>query len=190
METIRKYLEEKDNSDSESIDFISFDKEKYTKFYELINNVILFFLLNTYETQINGIKDSVFDLDKINELICNYDYLETSLKAQLNIYWMEVHDKKIRDQLIIDLESIIDLNIIKHYYCLFTYIKNMALSIMKDTSRIKLENINDKKEYLEKIIKIAHAIMEINKVSGLEDEDEFECHNCKNVENNNTTFWN
>ena len=65
----------------------------------------------------------------------------------------------------------------------------MTLNIMKEISRIKLEKINEKKDYLEKLIQIANAIMEINKVSGLADEDEFECQYCKNIENKTTTFW-
>jgi DNA replicative helicase MCM subunit Mcm2 (Cdc46/Mcm family) len=189
MESIENYLNNAnhDLSDTESVDF---DKEKYTKFYELTNSIILFFLLNTYETQIDNINNENFNLDKMNELISNTTYLEKSLKAQLNIYWIEINDKKTRDQLTIDLEDVLKLDIIKHYYCLFTYVKNMTLNIMKEISRIKLEKINEKKDYLEKLIQIANAIMEINKVSGLADEDEFECQDCKNIEIKTTTFWN
>ncbi len=189
MESIESYLNNKheDLSDTESVDF---NKEKYTKFYELTNSIILFFLLNTYETQIDNINNQDFDLDKMNELISNHTYLEKSLKAQLNIYWIEINDKKTRDQLTIDFEDVLKLDIIKHYHCLFTYVKNMTLNVMKEISRIKLEKINEKKDYLEKLIQIANAIMEINKVSGLADEDEFECIDCKNIENKTTTFWN
>ena len=55
-----------------------FQKEKYEKFYDLVNNVIIFFILNTYETIIKSNDD--FDLDKINLKLSNIENIYQTLR--------------------------------------------------------------------------------------------------------------
>jgi hypothetical protein len=192
-EVLSQYLNDINNSsyesdnESTSNDSTEFNKEQYTKFYELVNNVILFFIMNTYETQIKNIKSDNFDIDTINNLMNDIENLQNTLKLQLNIYWIEVNNNN-KDQLVIDMDNILKLDIIKHYYCLFTFIKNMALNIIKETAKIKLD-INNTNEFIEKITKISHAILQINTITGLDDMDEFDCNNCMNIKNIDI-FWN
>ncbi len=165
-----------------------FDKKKYEKFYDLVNNVILFFILNTYETIIKS-KDE-FNLDKINLKLSNIENINQTLRLQLNIYWIEFNKKNnCNDQLILDFEDLLSINIIKHKLCLFKYIKNMSIFIINKISEIKLENIKNYDEFIDKIGIISNSILQINKITGIEDEDDFDCDNCENIEYNEI-FWN
>jgi hypothetical protein len=181
MEKIQEYvkssniLENLDNYDENEI----FNKEKYEEFYNLVNNVILFFVLNTYETIVKE-KDT-FNLEKINLIISQKEKILHTLKLQLNIYWADINKKKNHnDQLIVDLNDLIKIDIIKHKLCLFKYIKNMCIFIIEKISQINLENINTHKEFKEKIAVISNSILQINKITGLEDEDDFDCDGCEN----------
>jgi hypothetical protein len=167
-----------------------FEKEKYEKFYNLVITVIIFFILNTYETIIRSTEE--FDLDKINEKLSNIDNINNVLKIQLNIYWIEFNKKNNnRDQLIIDFEDLIKIYIIKHKICLFKYIKNMCIYLIDKISQLKLENLKDHNEFKDKIGAFANSILQIDKITGLDDEDNFECIDCNynNTEASDEFFW-
>ncbi len=148
------------------------NQEKYSKFYDIMNNIIIFFIMNTYETNLKNLNGN---LEKINELSLNIDYIENTLKLQLNICWNEFNkisstnnnsiENKNKDQLIKDLNDLINLNIIDHKICLFIIIKGYCISIINSISKIDFSNIKDEKEYIEKIAKLTNAIMIINKTS-------------------------
>jgi hypothetical protein len=192
-----KYLNNNDtnndinnNTNNEKI----FEKEKYVKFYNLVITVIIFFILNTYETLIKSTDEFVleFDLDTINQKLSNIDNTQQILKIQLNIYWIEFNKKKNnKDQLIIDFEDLIKIDIIKHKICLFKYIKNMCIYLIDKISQLKLENLKNHNEFKDKIGAFANSILLIDKMSGLEDEDDFDCIDCNyNVtEANDEFFW-
>jgi len=167
-----------------------FEKEKYEKFYNLVITVIIFFILNTYETIIRSTEE--FDIDKINEKLSNIDNVEELLKIQLNIYWIEFNKKNNnRDQLIIDFEDLIKIDIIKHKICLFKYIKNMCIYLIDKISQLKLENLKDHNEFKDKIGAFANSILQIDKITGLDDEDNFECIDCNynKTEASDEFFW-
>jgi hypothetical protein len=171
----------------ESIDI--FDKEKYNKFFDLFNNVIIFFIMNTYETILHKIKNEDWDLDKVNNIINNKENILLTLKIQLNIYWSEFNKKNNnKDQLITDLDDLIKVDIIKHRICLFKFIKSMCISIIGDINKILLVDVNNFDEFIDKIAKISHAILEINKASTLDDEDPFDCDGCEFVHKTDI-FW-
>ena len=185
-----EYVKTQNDSDSdESIDVDVFDKEKYTKFFDLFNNVIIFFIMNTYETMLHKIKNEDWDLEKVSNMIDNQENLILTLKMQLNIYWREFNKKNnYKDQLITDLDDLIKIGIIRHRICLFKFIKSMCISIIGDISKIKLAGINNFDEFIDKIAKISHAILEINKSSTMEDEDGFDCNGCEFVPKTDV-FW-
>jgi hypothetical protein len=165
-----------------------FEKEKYEKFYDLVNNVIIFFILNTYETIIKSNEE--FDLDKINNKLSNLENIYQTLRLQLNIYWIEFNKKNnYKDQLIIDFDDLLAIDIIKHKLCLFKYIKNMCIFIVNKMAQIKLENLKTHEEFKDKIGMLANSILQINKITGLEDEDDFDCDECENKDYNEI-FWN
>ena len=167
-----------------------FEKEKYEKFYNLVITVIIFFILNTYETIIRSTEE--FDIDKINEKLYNIDNIQHVLKIQLNIYWIEFNKKNNnRDQLIIDFEDLLKIDIIKHKICLFKYIKNMCIYLIDKISQLKLENLKDHNEFKDKIGAFANSILQIDKITGLEDEDDFDCIDCNYTvtEANDEFFW-
>jgi hypothetical protein len=185
MEKIQEYMKKsnilENFDDSDEIEI--FEKKKYEEFYDLVNNVILFFVLNTYETLIKEKDD--FNLEKINLTISNKEKLLNTLKLQLNIYWTDFNKKKNHnDQLILDLNDLIKIDILKHKLCLFKYIKNMCIFIIEKISQINLENLNNHNDFKEKIAVISNSILQINKITGLEDEDNFECDGCEY----NTTY--
>ncbi len=169
-----------DDEETENTNIIEFDKNKYEKFYDLINNVIIFFVLNTYETIIR--KNDYFDLEKIDSKLSEVNNIIDTLKLQLNIYWEEINKKENNnnDQLLIDLHDLLKIGIVKHNSCLFKYIKNMSIYIINKISNIKFENIKDHDEFKDKIGVISNSILQINKISCLEDEDEIECYDCQN----------
>ncbi len=49
FEKIHKEYQNSTQSNEEILDN-NFDKEKYGKFYDIINNVILYFVINSYDT--------------------------------------------------------------------------------------------------------------------------------------------
>lgn len=179
-------------------------QEKYSKFYDILNNIIVFFIMNTYETNLTNLDNN---LEKLNELSSNISYIENTLKLQLNICWEEFNkvsstnnnsvENKNKDQLIKDLNDLMNLNIIDHKICLFRIIKGYCLSIISSISKINFSDIKDNKEYIEKIAKITNAIMIINKTSSennnLEDSDDlddFSCIDCNYDKNENyDIFW-
>lgn len=165
------------------------NQEKYSKFYDIMNNIIIFFIMNTYETNLKNLNG---DLKKINELSSNITYIENTLKLQLNIYWNEfnkissTNNNKNKDQLIKDLNDLINLNIIDHKICLFRIIKGYCLSIVNSISKIDFSYIKDEKEYIEKIAKLTNAIMIINKTSSENsnnnEENNDNCDDCDNCD--------
>jgi len=166
-----------DQETTDTFDTLVFNKEKYTKFYDLVINVILFFILHSYETQFKKL-DNNFNLESLNNDISDYTKTLDILKIQLNIYWTTIVNNRDTDQLIIDIKDLLKMNIIRHQYCLFTFIKNIAISIIKDIARIKLEGITNFTEFTEKIALLANSILQINKITMLEDEDDFDCNEC------------
>lgn len=182
---LKTYLDQKKStndcvdSDNE-LDSI-YDKEVYTKFYDLLNNISLFFVVNTFETIFKNLETD-FDINKANSLIKNSSNITETFKLQLNIIWTEFEsNKNYNDQLIVDFKDLLDLNIIKHKYCLFTFIKANVLSLFKELYKLEYSSdITNKKELVEKIAKFSNAILVVNKFTGLEDEDEFECIDCNN----------
>jgi len=186
-----EYLNNTNNTNNnDNNDEKIFEKEKYEKFYNLVITVIIFFILNTYETIIKSTEE--FDLDKINEKLSNIDNIQHVLKIQLNIYWIEFNKKKInRDQLIIDFEDLLKIDIIKHKLCLFKYIKNMCIYLIDKISQLKLENLKDHNDFKDKIGAFTNSILQIDKMSGLEDEDNFDCLDCNynEIESNDEFFW-
>ena len=187
-----EYLNNTNNNDNnnDNNDEKIFEKEKYEKFYNLVITVIIFFILNTYETIIKSTEE--FNLDKINEKLSNIDNIQHVLKIQLNIYWIEFNKKKInRDQLIIDFEDLLKIDIIKHKLCLFKYIKNMCIYLIDKISQLKLENLKNHNEFKDKIGAFSNSILQIDKMSGLEDEDNFDCLDCNynETESNDEFFW-
>jgi hypothetical protein len=191
FEKIHKEYQNSTQSNEEILDD-NFDKEKYSKFYDIINNVILYFVLNSYETYFLSLKED-FSISNFNEKISDEDKILNYLRAQLNIYWSELSEKKSNsnDQLIIDLQDSLNLDIIKHKACLFTFIKNLSISIIKSISKMNIAEVSNFNDAKEKIAKISHAILIINKETGLEDEDDFDCDGCeyKSLENSKY-FWN
>jgi hypothetical protein len=185
----KEYQNSKDNFDDDKDEV--FNKESYGKFYDLINNVILFFVINTYETYFLSLNED-FSLENFNEKISNVDKILTYLRPQLNIYWAELSEQtKSTDQLIVDLQDILKLDIIKHKTCLFKFIKNLSILIIQNISSMNIVDITNYNDAKEKIAKIAHAILIINKETGLEDEDEFDCGGCEyKTTENSKYFWN
>lgn len=185
----KEYQNSKDNFDDDKDEV--FNKETYGKFYDLINNVILFFVINSYETYFLSLNEE-FSLENFNEKISNVDKILTYLRPQLNIYWSELSEQtKSTDQLIIDFQDILKLDIIKHKTCLFKFIKNLSISIIQNISSMNITDISNYNDAKEKIAKIAHAILIINKETGLEDEDEFDCGGCEyKCSENSKYFWN
>lgn len=183
MNSIFKEYIKSTNLNDDVINDKTFEKEKYEKFYNLVNNVIIFFILNTYETIIRNNND--FDLDKINSKLCDIEKINYTLRLQLNIYWIEFNknNKNNKDQLIIDLDDLLKIGIIQHKLCLFKYIKNMCIFIINKISHIKFENLKTHNEFTDKIGVISNSILQINKIAGLEDEDDFDCDGCENKEN-------
>lgn len=186
----KEYQNSKDNFEDKHEEE-NFNKETYGKFYDLINNVILFFVINTYETYFLSLNED-FSLEIFNERISNIDKILNYLQPQLNIYWSELSEKtKSTDQLIIDLQDILKLDIIKHKTCLFKFIKNLSISIIQNISTMNIVDISNYNDAKEKIAKITHAILTINKETGLEDEDEFDCGGCEYKSTENLKyFWN
>ena len=187
-----EYLNNTNNNDNnnDNNDEKIFEKEKYEKFYNLVITVIIFFILNTYETIIRSTEE--FDIDKINEKLSNINNVEELLKIQLNIYWIEFNKKNNnRDQLIIDFEDLIKIDIIKHKICLFKYIKNMCIYLIDKISRLKLENLKTYDEFKDKIGAFTNSILQIDKITGLDDEDNFECIDCNynKTEASDEFFW-
>ncbi len=185
----KEYQNSKDNFDDDKDEV--FNKETYGKFYDLINNVILFFVINSYETYFLSLNEE-FTLENFNEKISNVEKILTYLRPQLNIYWSELYEQtKSTDQLIIDFQDILKLDIIKHKTCLFKFIKNLSISIIQNISSMNIADISNYNDAKEKIAKIAHAILIINKETGLEDEDEFDCGGCEYKSSENSKyFWN
>ncbi len=188
---LNEYHNNPDINDNESV---IFDKEKYTKFYDLLNNVILFFIINSFETfakNINLNNTNNFDIDKINYLISNTDSIINSLRMQMNICWMEYRkpNNNYKDQLITDFDDLLSMDIITHKICLFNFIKNNCISIIKELCKIKFENIKNIDEYVEKIANITNALLQINKVTGLDDEDDFNCIDCNYTSDLPEIFW-
>ena len=192
MNTIfEEYLKNININDIDDINEKIFDKKKYEKFYNLVINVIIFFILNTYETIIKSTDD--FDLDKINYKLFNTYDAQQILKIQMNLYWQAFNktnnDNNRNDQLIIDLEDLIKIDIIKHKLCLFNYIKNMCIFLIDKISQLKLENLKNHNEFKDKIGMFANSILHIDKLSGLEDEDDFDCIGCDISDKNNDEFF-
>lgn len=187
---LQKYLDKKcdidvknetSDSESDSDQELVYDKELYTKFYDLLNNISLFFIVNTFETVLNNLTDN-FDLNNANSIIKNHSNINDTFKLQLNIIWSEFDNSKNHDdKLIVDFNDLINLNIIKHKYCLFTFIKANVLSLFKEICKLQFtDEVKNKNELIEKIAKFSNAILIVNKFTGLEDEDEFECIDCNN----------
>ena len=168
-----------------------FDSEKYKKFFELFNNIVIFFIMNTYETSIHKMKNEDWDLVKVYKILENKDNLINTIKVQLNIYWGDLNKKnnEYKDQLVTDIDDLLKVGIIKHRICLFKFIKSMCLSIITDIDKMKLEDTNNFDEFIDRIAKITHAILEINKASTIEDEDDFSCDGCEFVSNTSDIFW-
>ncbi len=185
----KEYQNSKDNFDDDKDEV--FNKETYGKFYDLINNVILFFVINSYETYFLSLNEE-FTLENFNEKISNVEKILTYLRPQLNIYWSELYEQtKSTDQLIIDFQDILKLDIIKHKTCLFKFIKNLSISIKQNKTKKNIVKIYNYIYLKEKIAKIDHAILIINKETGLEDEDEFDCGGCEYKSSENSKyFWN
>ena len=169
---------------------IVFNKEQYTKFYDLFNITILFFLLNTYETLLKKNYESDTNND-INTRMSNMTDLKKILQMQLNICWSEYNSPiQISEQLFDDLDNLLNYNIIKHKMCLFKLIKNTCIYIISDISKINFTEKESFPAFKERIAKIIHAMLIINKISGLEDEDEFDCDSDCNINSNqNSVFW-
>jgi hypothetical protein len=186
-EYVKTQTQTHDSNSDESTNV--FDKDKYTKFFDLFNNVIIFFIMNTYETILHKIKNEDWNLEKVNNIINNNENLLLTLKIQLNIYWSEFNKKNNnKDQLITDLDDLIKVGIIRHRICLFKFIKSMCISIIGDINKIKLVDVNNFDEFIDKIAKISHAILEINKTSTFDDEDGFDCDGCEFVAKTDI-FW-
>lgn len=171
-----------------------YNKDKYSKFYEIFNNVILFFIINTYETQFKKIKASDnFNLDEVNILFSRREKALDTLKLQLNLYWNEYitnFDAQNTDPLLIDINDLYKIGIIKHKLCLFKLIKNECIYIINNVlDRIKLENINDYDYLIERIAQITKAVLEIQKITEMEDEDDFDCIDCIDTKEHEI-FWN
>ena len=193
---LKTYLDKKStNNESESDSDLdnelenNFDKDQYTKFYDILNNICLFLVINTFETLFKNL-DYNIDSNEVNKIIKNNSNLTNTLKLQLNIIWSEFDDSILHDKLLIDFKDLLDLNIIKHKFCLFSFVKSNVLSLFNELSKLEFsENIEKKSDLIEKIAKFTNAILVINKFTGLEDEDEFECVDCNNKYVGNI-FWN
>lgn len=195
---LQKYLKKISNSDNDeksdeyndeyNDEEIVYDKETYTKFYDLLNNISLFFIVNTFETICKNLDN--FNLNDANALIKNSTNIIDTFKLQLNIIWSEFDDYKNNDdKLIIDFKDLLYLNIIKHKYCLFTFIKANVLSLIKELCKLQFsDDVKNKNELIEKIAKFSNAVLVVNKFTGLEDEDEFECIDC-NDQSCIDVFW-
>jgi hypothetical protein len=67
----------------------------------------------------------------------------------------------------------------------------MCIYLIDKISQLKLENLKDHNEFKDKIGAFANSILQIDKMSGLEDEDNFDCLDCNynETESNDEFFW-
>ena len=182
-----------DLEDNNSEDSIKFDKEKYNELYDKINELVYNIMTSSYSTLFLSEKmNENYDLTSILNITSSNKVLEYA-KVFVNLYWQEINQEK-ETQVIIQINNILSLDILKNNREIFSLLKSTCLYVMMIISRTVFDDVDNYDKFCNKLFNMIRALLEINKITCLDDEDDIEgiqddISNNTDEELQNNIFW-
>lgn len=175
--------EENDNIDETNI----FDKNKYNELYDKINELVIGIMYSSYTTLFLSEKvNENFNLENIQQIITSNKVLEYA-KVFLNLYWQEINEKvsnkknsedlENKDNIKNQIKSILDLEILKNNFEVFSLLKSTSIYVMMILSKTVFDKVDTYDDFTNKLFNMIRALLEINKITCIDDEDELEGNN-------------
>jgi hypothetical protein len=170
-------LEKEENSNNEVTRV--FDKDKYNELYDKINELVSSVMYSSYTTLFLSEKiNENFDYEKIQNIIASNKVLEYT-KVFVNLFWQEINEENfkendIEDNIKIKIKSILDINILKNNMEIFSLIKSTCIYVIMILSKTTFEKTDNYDEFIKKMFNMTKALLEINKITCIDDEDELE----------------
>ncbi len=156
-----------------------FNRDSYNELYDKINKLVIGIMYSSYTTLFLSEKlNENYELKKIQEIITNNKVLEYA-KVFLNLYWQEINDltkenlnneSNVKSQ----VKDILNLNILKNNHEVFSLLKSTSIYVMMILSKTVFDSADTYDEFTKKLFNMIRALLEINKITCLDDEDELE----------------
>ncbi len=172
-----------------------FNRDTYNELYDKINELVVGIMYSSYTTLFLSEKlNENYELKKIQEIITNNKVLEYT-KVFLNLYWQEVSESNKENlnnesNVKLQVKNILDLNILKNNYEVFSLLKSTSIYVMMILSKTVFDSVDTYDEFTKKVFNMIRALLEINKITCLDDEDELEG-DLEHIENSEKRdiFW-